>query len=199
VADSYVYARRFLAESLDFARNELSDDPVETKHGDIFLGVDWPADVLPSLKPWFREQTRRGMRSVFVIYDLLPLLRPDLFPPELPPMTLGWLNAVTEIADGVVCISRTVADELHQWLKQTKPNRFRPLPIGFFQLGADLHASLPTKGLPNEALATLANIRSRPTFLMVGTVEPRKGTVHGREGNRGHVSIFNLCKPNIEY
>jgi glycosyltransferase involved in cell wall biosynthesis len=157
------------------ARNELADDPVETKRGDIFLGVDWPADVLPALRAWFRQQKGRGMRCVFVVYDLLPLLRPDLFPPELPPMTLGWLNAVTEIADGLVCISRTVADELHRWLGGTKPNRLRPLPIGFFHLGADLHASLPTQGLPNEALEILANLRSRPTFLMVGTVEPRKG------------------------
>ena len=175
LANGYVYARRFMAESLHFTRNELGDDPVESKLGDILLGVDWPADVLPGLRPWFREQKRRGMRSVFVVYDLLPLLRPDLFPPELPPMTLGWLNAVTEIADGVVCISRTVADELHQWLRETKPNRFRPLPIGFFQLGADLHASQPSKGIPKEALNILANIRSRPTILMVGTVEPRKG------------------------
>jgi glycosyltransferase involved in cell wall biosynthesis len=175
VAGEYVYARRFMAESLHFARNDLGDDSVETKHGDIFLGVDWPADVLPSLKTWFGERKRRGMRCVFVVYDLLPLLRPDLFPPELPPMTRGWLDAVTEIADGVVCISRTVADELYLWLKGTKLSRFKPLPIGFFQLGADLHASLPTKGLPDKALEILVNIRSRPTFLMVGTVEPRKG------------------------
>jgi glycosyltransferase involved in cell wall biosynthesis len=173
--NGYVYARRFMAESLHFAKNELGDDPVETKRGDIFLGVDWPADVLPSLKPWFRAQTRHGMRSVFVVYDLLPLLRPDLFPPELPPMTLGWLNTVTEISDAAVCISRTVADELHTWLGQTMPNRSNPLPIGFFHLGADLRASLPTKGLPDEALAILAKLRCRKTFLMIGTVEPRKG------------------------
>jgi glycosyltransferase involved in cell wall biosynthesis len=175
VAGEYVYAHRFLAESLQFARNDLADDSVEAKQGDIFLGVDWPADVLPSLKTWFQERKRHGVRSVFVVYDLLPLLRPDLFPAALPPMTLAWLNTVTEIADGVICISRTVADELYLWLKGTKPGRVKPLPIGFFQLGADLHASLPTKGLPNESLEILANIRSRPTFLMVGTVEPRKG------------------------
>jgi glycosyltransferase involved in cell wall biosynthesis len=174
-ADGYVYARRFIAESLDFPRNELDDDPVETKHGDIFLGIDWPADVLPSLKPWFGEQSRHGMRTTFVVHDLLPLLRPDLFPPELPPLMLGWLNTVTEIADGVVCVSRTVADELHRWLVETKPNRSEPLPIGFFPLGADLRASLPTTGLPDEASTILARLDHRPTFLMVGTVEPRKG------------------------
>jgi glycosyltransferase involved in cell wall biosynthesis len=175
VAGGYVYARRFMAEALHFAQNDLGDDPVECNFGDIFLGVDWPADVLPTLKSWFRKQQGRGIRNIFVVYDLLPLLRPDLFPPELQPMTFSWLKAVTEIGDGVVCISRTVADELHQWLQKTKPDRLNPLSIGFFQLGADLHASLPTKGFPDETLQILAKIRSRPTFLMVGTVEPRKG------------------------
>jgi glycosyltransferase involved in cell wall biosynthesis len=175
VAGGYVYARRFMAETLHFAQNDLADDPVECNSGDLFLGVDWPADVLPSLKPWFRKQQGRGMRNIFVVYDLLPLLRPDLFPPELQPMTFAWLKAVSEIGDGAVCISRTVADELHQWLQETKPDRLKPLPIGFFQLGADLHASLPTKGLPDKALQILARIRGRPTFLIVGTVEPRKG------------------------
>jgi glycosyltransferase involved in cell wall biosynthesis len=175
VFGGYVYARRFMAETLHFPQNDLGDDPVESNFGDIFLGVDWPADVLPSLKSWFRKQQGRGVRNIFVVYDLLPLLRPDLFPPELQPMTFAWLKTVTEIGDGVVCISRTVADELHQWLQQTKPDRLKPLSIGSFQLGADLHASLPTKGLPDEALQILAKIRSRPTFLMVGTVEPRKG------------------------
>jgi glycosyltransferase involved in cell wall biosynthesis len=175
VAGGYVYARRFMAETLHFAQNDLGDDQVECHLGDIFLGVDWPADVLPSLKSWFRKQQWRGMRNIFVVYDLLPLLQPELFPPELQPMTFAWLKAVSEIGDSVVCISRTVADELHRWLEETKPDRLKPLSIGFFQLGADLHASLPTKGLPDEALQTLAKLRSRPTFLMVGTVEPRKG------------------------
>jgi glycosyltransferase involved in cell wall biosynthesis len=173
--NGYVYARRFVAESLKFKSNELADEPVESHHNDIFLGVDWPADVLPSLKGWFQAQQRHGLRTLFVVYDLLPLLRPELFPPELAPMTSGWLNTVTEIADGVACISQTVADELHNWLKKTSPNRSRPLPIGYFRLGADLRSSLPTGGLPKEATTLLAKFRSRPTFLMVGTVEPRKG------------------------
>jgi glycosyltransferase involved in cell wall biosynthesis len=174
-ADGYFYARRFIAEALEFKSNELADDPVETSYNDLFLGVDWPADVLPSLKGWFRAQQRHGLQTLFVVYDLLPLLRPELFPPELSPMTSGWLHAVTEIADGVACISRTVADQLCDWLQKTNPSRARRLPIGFFRLGADLRSSLPTGGLHEDTPAILAGFRSRPTFLMVGTVEPRKG------------------------
>ena len=51
----------------------------------------------------------------------------------------------------------------------------QPLSLGFFHLGADLHASMPTTGLPQEASEILARLRSRPSFLMVGTMEPRKG------------------------
>jgi glycosyltransferase involved in cell wall biosynthesis len=57
-----------------------------------------------------------------------------------------------------------------------KPQRqHQPLSLGFFHLGADLHASLPTRGILQDHSAVFGKLRSRPTFLMVGTVEPRKG------------------------
>ncbi len=173
--DGYVYARRYVSNSLGLSERELTDDKIEVRHGDIFLGVDWPADVFPSLRSWFREKQRQGMRTAFVIYDLIAISRPDFFPPELAPMMLRWLKSVAEIADGVVCISRTVADEIFEWLSEAHLRRYLPLSIGFFQLGSDLHASLPTKGLPKGSSILLQKMRSRPSFLMVGTLEPRKG------------------------
>ncbi|MBV9391852.1 MAG: glycosyltransferase family 4 protein [Verrucomicrobia bacterium] len=175
VSDGYVYARRYISSALDLSEKELTDDKLEVTHGDVFLGVDWPADVLPSLESWFREKQRQGLRITFVLYDLLPLLRPELFPPELSPMVLRWLKTVTKIADGIVCISRTVADELSLWLNEKHSERLLPLSIGFFQLGSDLHTSLPTKGFPEGSQILLKKINSRMTFLVVGTVEPRKG------------------------
>jgi glycosyltransferase involved in cell wall biosynthesis len=44
-----------------------------------------------------------------------------------------------------------------------------------FHPGADLKASLPSKGTPDDGQQVLAQILSRPSFLMVGTIEPRKG------------------------
>ena len=54
-------------------------------------------------------------------------------------------------------------------------DRLRPLLFGFFHHGADLQASLPSKGMPDNAQESLAKMRSHPSFLMVGTIEPRKG------------------------
>ena len=44
-------------------------------------------------------------------------------------------------------------------------------------MGADVDNSAPTAGLPSNAGSTLNHFRARPTFLMVGTLEPRKGHV----------------------
>ena len=178
VAGEYLYARQFASKCFALRADGLNDEPVDAGHGDIFLGVDWSPDVVPSLKPWFLTQRRRGTKLVFVIYDVLPLTRPEHFLKMVPEIALDWINAVAEVAHGVVCISRTVADELHGWLSATEPPRLQPLSLGFFHLGADLDASLPTTGLSQEGSETLKNLRSRPSFLMVGTLEPRKG--HGQ-------------------
>jgi glycosyltransferase involved in cell wall biosynthesis len=49
------------------------------------------------------------------------------------------------------------------------------LKIGWFHIGADIENSVPTQGLPDDASQILARLSARPSFLMVGTVEPRKG------------------------
>jgi glycosyltransferase involved in cell wall biosynthesis len=88
---------------------------------------------------------------------------------------LAWLNTVAEVADGLICISRSVADELRAWLAKSKPLRLQSISLGFFHLGADLRASQPTMGLSEDAAHVLEKLRSRPSFLVVGTLEPRKG------------------------
>ena len=111
----------------------------------------------------------------FMVYDLLPIQMPEAFPPDASDVHERWLKAVCCIADGVICDSKTIADELTEWLETNGPNRMRPLKIGWFHLGADVNNSMPTSGLLNDAQQVLAQLAVRPSFLMVGTIEPRKG------------------------
>jgi glycosyltransferase involved in cell wall biosynthesis len=90
----------------------------------------------------------------------------------------AFLRAVHRVADGVICISRAVADELAGWIAREHLQRRAPLQLGWFHLGADIDASVPSTGLPPDAERVLAALAQRPSFLMVGTVEPRKG--HGQ-------------------
>jgi glycosyltransferase involved in cell wall biosynthesis len=50
----------------------------------------------------------------------------------------------------------------------------RNFNINWFHLGSDIYQSLSTKGFLQNKQLNLDNLRSATTFLMVGTLEPRK-------------------------
>jgi glycosyltransferase involved in cell wall biosynthesis len=77
--------------------------------------------------------------------------------------------------DGALCISQAVADDLRDWAQACDRSRFRAFRVGWFHLGADTDNAAPSHGLPEDAARNLAGLGARPSFLMVGTIEPRKG------------------------
>lgn len=178
----YVYAREAAQRLLGLEQGMFRDAPLDTAPGDIFLGLDLAQRSVHVAREQLVDLRRRGVAIHFVVYDLLPALRPDCFPDPVPATYRDWLQVITTNADGLVCISRTVADELVEWLRSHEVVRAQPLRIGYFHLGADLAASLPTAGIGAEGSAVLESVRSRPTFLMVGTVEPRKGHTLALQG-----------------
>ena len=170
----YVYARGYALRALELPEALLPEDLVETSPGDVFLGLDWYADGVPRMAEQLADWRRRGVGIYFVVYDLLPVLLPDAFPASSRPMVEAWLRAIAEVADGAVCISRAVADELYDWLNVAQPARIRALRIGHWPLGSTFADTLPTYGSTRDADAELGRVGARPAFLMVGTVEPRK-------------------------
>ncbi len=172
--DNYVYARQY-AHRLFGLPGRPADEAVHANAGDIYLGVDLVMETISDAVPWFEAQRLRGMRTVFVFYDLLPARRPDMFPPLIGPLYRNWISTVTELADGVIGISQAVMDELVVWLREHPPRRTRPLHLGWFHLGADLKASLPSMGQSGDPDMATRIFRQRDTFLSVGTIEPRKG------------------------
>jgi glycosyltransferase involved in cell wall biosynthesis len=55
--------------------------------------------------------------------------------------------------------------------------RERPFKIGWFHLGADFENSIPSLGIPSDGYDTIGKLASGSSFLVVGTIEPRKGQV----------------------
>ena len=116
-----------------------------------------------------------GIALHFVVYDMLPLLQPKAFAYGSTELFRQHVATIAGQADSLLCISRAVADELAHWLAAHPVERVTPLRIGYFHLGADLAASAPSAGLDPNAQHVFDRIARRPTLLMVGTVEPRKG------------------------
>jgi glycosyltransferase involved in cell wall biosynthesis len=189
----YRYARQFglaLAGAADAAGPgasgglALEDAPLDLHPGDIFFGLDLYLSGTAQNEQALRAMRARGVALYFCMYDVLPMLRPDAFPFGTEQHFGAFLRTVHRVADGVLCISRAVADELAGWIEAEglAPQRAgRPLQLGWFHLGADIDGGAPARGpAPNapadsDTSAALAALAARPTFLMVGTVEPRKG------------------------
>ena len=170
----YRYARRFTSRFLDVSDDWAEDAPVEAWPGDVFLGLDLQHFALAAQKDHLHGWHRRGIKVFFVVYDLLPVLLPHVFPAQAQAMHQRWLETLTQY-DGAMCISRAVADELCEWMRVFGPKRARPFALHWFHLGADVQNTVPTTGVPANAELLLNALNARPSFLMVGTLEPRKG------------------------
>jgi glycosyltransferase involved in cell wall biosynthesis len=171
----YQYARRFTLGFLNVAGPVLEDAPADLHPGDAFLGLDLYTNGTAQNADLLHSMRGHGVQIVFVVFDLLPMLRPDFFPFGTEQYFGDFLRTVSAVSDGLLCISRSVADELAAWIAAEGVEREAPLQLAYFHLGADIGASAPSAGLPANAAQVYAAASARSSFLMVGTVEPRKG------------------------
>lgn len=148
---------------------------VEAGEGDIFLGLDLAANILPRHQRQIRRWQRNGCLITTVMYDLLPEQRPDWFNPKSRRNYRRWLRVVTRRSDRIICISQDVAQKLEAWVAARPWRGNARLQINYIRLGSDISSSAPTTGLPVDAAPLLAELAMRRTLLVVGTIEPRKG------------------------
>ncbi|AJJ09307.1 glycosyl transferases group 1 family protein [Yersinia rohdei] len=170
----YRYARKFTCELLGIPDDFVNDEVVDVWSDDLFLGLDFNSGIVfeqqNSLKEWYD----RGVKIYFMVYDILPVLQPNVFPENESALFHRWLNIITEFT-GVVCISETVSKELRCWIQKNKVEKIKGFDINWFHLGADLNNSCPSQGMPKHSSFILTQLGLRKSFLTVSTIEPRKG------------------------
>ena len=166
-----LHASRFYARFVGLPYDIPDDVAFIPRPGDIFLGLDLSAHIVPIHRAKFEWMRRLGIPLHFVVYDLLPMRRPECFDPRVVDLFRAWYAAVADLADGVLCISRAVADEFADWLDEYRPHRIGALDIGYFHLGADIVDAA------HRGTDTTHPVDGRRYALMVSTLEPRKGYV----------------------
>ncbi len=174
--DCYRYAHDFTFEFLDCPKKGFFNDPVEYRPGDIFLGLDLQHHIVLAQNSFFQQLRNYGVQVQFVVYDLLPILGPDWFPKDTMLIHQQWLKLVSQ-SDGAICISKSVANEMSDWFKKYGNERARPFKIGWFHLGSDLDSVSKKEKISDEKNKRLKKIKKYVSFLMVGTIEPRKGHI----------------------
>ena len=154
------------------------DEPVEPACGDVLLGLDFSGDLLVQATQagLLADWRAQGVLVYFMVHDLLPIRLPEVFPPGADEGYAKWTSAIAQF-DGAICVSKSVAEDLALWREQTELEKKARLPfrICWSHHGSDVSNSAPSQGFPNSAKFTLRQLQARPSFLMVGTIEPRKG------------------------
>lgn len=171
--EGYHYAHRFVSRILGIQDGWAEDRMIDVWPGDVFLGLDLQPTVVSAQANILLNWHLRGVKVLFVVYDLICIKHPEFFVKGEDDLMRRWLGIATRF-DGAVCISRSVANELTEWIEELgagKDHRFR---VDWFHLGADIKNSFPTKGLPKDAEKVLNKLSKTPSFLMVGTIEPKK-------------------------
>ncbi len=171
--DRYRYARSFCARLLGLAPFRLADDYVYFSRRDIFLGLDLDALITDAAMDRFRVERMRGVKLAWIIYDILPVKRPEWFDEGLAQAVQKWFERIGKYADQLVCISQAVAEEVRESIEAGKGRREYELAISWWHLGSELDFQ-PTAEMPVASEITYLPT-SMPIFLTVGTIEPRKG------------------------
>ncbi|MEL5849774.1 MAG: glycosyltransferase, partial [Candidatus Igneacidithiobacillus chanchocoensis] len=171
---SYRYARRFTAGFLDLGDLPLNEDPVEIAPGDIFWGVDWQPNLVPQHWQTLAEWRQRGVKVVFTVHDILPLIQAETTFESVTAGHRRWMETIAR-ADALLCVSNTVMRDVADWLENFASQNSHPVHLGWAHHGANIVKAVEGHA-PNtrEQARQLAAIRRYPAFLMVGTLEPRK-------------------------
>jgi glycosyltransferase involved in cell wall biosynthesis len=158
---------------------------------DAFAQQSAPGDILLVLgSPWshpnyaqlVRTQRQRGLQFALLVYDLIPLRRPEWCDRGLVRIFRSWFESVFPLCDHVFAISRASAADVERYalergLKLSGP--VIPIPIGTSFGAADGSVSAArTPRLP----------RAGSYALVVSTIEARKN----------HLLLFRVWRRMLE-
>jgi glycosyltransferase involved in cell wall biosynthesis len=145
--------------------------PLVPRPGDhlVLLDSNWHKGYFGQIE----KLKAKNLKITAVIYDVLPLTRPEFFANRLHAIYDNWFSWVIQHADTFACISRSVCDEVRlEVSKRLGLAEAAKRNIFHFYLGSELDLQTPCKPLSAEVSRVFSTEES--LFLAVGTIEPRK-------------------------
>lgn len=172
----YRYARQYAYGLLEMAAGAETDRQIDVAAGDILYCPDYcPAQTMAAdAAGLYAGLRRRGVSVNVLVHDLLPVLRPEFFPRRADAGHAAWLACIAGHADRLICISAAVAEQLRDWLAEHAPALRQQPALAVLHHGADIGGDL-LDSAEDGAAARPAPGAPVQRFLMVGTLEPRKG------------------------
>ncbi len=148
---------------------------VRVDAGDLFVGLDLAAHIVPQHLGALLRWKRKGVRMQFFVYDILPVREPAWFNPGATRNFKRWLRAIALLGDGVITMSRVVEADFAAWMQRFYGLDQRDLPCTSIQPGAELDVMHASRRTGTGRVSLMRQCDQSRFVLMVGTIEPRKG------------------------
>ena len=149
----------------------VQEQVIEFKAGDSLLLLDSSWNFAADYSRFLKRASESEVMSYGVFYDLFPIQYPELFAsPTFINSFCDWHNMLLEQSDSIICISRTTADVVAQYYEIKQFQRKYPLKLYYFHMGADVPGGSQVSRKEMQDF-----VKTGTVFLMVGTLEPRKG------------------------
>lgn len=140
----------------------------------VFLAIDLHFELLFNnvYVEFLTQQQNRGTKLFSIQYDLIPLHQ-NYSAEGMRQHFNNNMNIYANLFDGVISISKAVADEYIEWFLNNIDEHNNKLSIGYFHLGCDIDNYNSHHAIDN--VEDLSMLNNKKYMLMVSTIEPRKG------------------------
>jgi len=182
---------RVLRPSRHVAVRQCSDTEPAPPVADAFVEHSAPGDVLVVLgSPWshpdyaalIRGQRDRGLRFALLVYDLIPIRRPEWCDRGLVRLFRDWFQTVLPLCDVIFAISQATAADVECFARDSRitlPDHVQSIPIG---------TGFGAPAAPSVASAKHSLPKRGSYALFVSTIEARKN----------HVLLFRIWRQLLE-
>ena len=123
--------------------------------------------------PYASAFQKAGIKTYAVIYDILPLKMPQYFEKRTSKGFGAYIEEIVKNYDGILCDSRCVADDVIHYCKKHGVTAQNQVQVGYFPLGQNSFNGQANQQISGEIIRFFE--RNTDVYLMVGTIEPRKG------------------------
>ena len=96
------------------SNHHIPEAIVQMSKGDIYLNTDLNYRFTIEYAHFYQELKKHKVSTYFIIYDLLPVSHPELFPEGISEMHEKWLEVAISNST-LICISKTVMNLAIEW------------------------------------------------------------------------------------
>lgn len=149
------------------------ENVVQFHDGDYLLMPDISILNVSTKRHYYNRLHNRGVKVYTLLHDIIPIRYPEYYSLDHVQVFTEYAEAISHFS-GIIANSMATRDDYKKWLCETGISLRDDFLCEFFHLGCDLENANPTKIRKNEDLQLIEVLKSKTTFLVVATIEPRK-------------------------